>query len=123
MFEAWAADVPGLGARVTNRIAGAILDTSHGGDGALMGTVSQYTVDADLSILGTNAETFDAYDRAIRAEYDFVPEEQYRAGRMAVLREFLERPSIYVKLPFQRAFEAQARVNLQRAIDRLREGP
>jgi predicted metal-dependent HD superfamily phosphohydrolase len=48
-----------------------------------------------------------------------VPEADYRAGRTAILRRFLNRPAIYsTPLLFER-YEQQARSNLQRAVAAL----
>jgi len=73
-------------------------------------------VDIDLSILGQPQAVFDAYEKAIRAEYAFVPDEQFRTGRAAVLRTFLQRPAIFTTPFFHRQYEATARVNLLRSM-------
>ncbi|WP_019585468.1 HD domain-containing protein [Deinococcus apachensis] len=75
-------------------------------------------VDADLSILGADSRMFAAYDSAIRQEYAFVPEEAYRAGRARVLQSFLDRERIFTTPEFA-GLEAQARVNLASALERL----
>lgn len=72
-------------------------------------------VDADLSILGADPQTFAAYDAAIRQEYAFVPEAEYRQGRARVLRGFLERKRIYHTPEFAE-LEEQARANLRDAL-------
>ena len=101
------------------RVAALILATKHsqppvGGD-------EQLLVDIDLSILGRPSEEFDAYERAIRMEYQHVAAESFRAGRAAVLRKFVERLRIYCTGLFYERYESTARQNLQRSIVRLTE--
>ena len=84
--------------------------TSH--DCALM-------LDIDLGILGTDEAVFERYDQAIRLEYHWVPEERYFAGRVAVLKGFLERPRIYETDHFYTKYEQRARTNLRRKIREL----
>lgn len=76
-------------------------------------------VDIDLSILGQAPEVFDAYERAIRQEYSFVPDEAFRAGRTCILQGFLDRPKIYCTQSFQGRYERAARANLARSIEQL----
>jgi predicted metal-dependent HD superfamily phosphohydrolase len=79
-------------------------------------------LDMDLAILASPAEAFAAYERAVRREYDWVPETQWRAGRSQVLRNFLTRPFIYASPQFQRSHEAAARSNLKRSLALLNGG-
>ncbi len=76
-------------------------------------------LDIDLGILGQGDEVFEAYDRAIRREYDWVDDSQYRQARAAVLESFLARPRIYGTQEFHDAYETQARANLARKIKAL----
>jgi predicted metal-dependent HD superfamily phosphohydrolase len=76
-------------------------------------------LDMDLAVLGSEATEFDAYEQAVRREYDWVPEPQWIAGRRAVLTGFLERPAIYATAPFRLSHEAAARRNLAHALARL----
>ncbi len=73
----------------------------------------------DLAILGQPEERFDQYERDIRSEYSFVPENQFRSVRAGILQGFLDRPSIYNLKHFQDRYEAQARANLNRSIAAL----
>ncbi len=73
-------------------------------------------MDIDLSILGADAETYAAFEVAVRREYRIVPMFIYRKKRMEVLKSFLQRPHIYHNEPFQSEREQQARVNLSNAI-------
>ncbi len=69
--------------------------------------------DADLSILAATEPEYDAYTRAVRAEYAFVPEDAFRAGRAAILRQLLELPALFHAHP---EWEQPARANLRREI-------
>ena len=83
---------------------------------------TQLLIDVDLAILGAPPERFDESSRQIRAEYIHRPDPVFREGRIRVLGGFLARPRLYVTEPFHDACEAQARANLQRAIEQLRAG-
>jgi predicted metal-dependent HD superfamily phosphohydrolase len=76
-------------------------------------------VDADLSILGADEETFERYEHDVREEYAEVEDSLYVAGRARVLRDFIARPSIYQTAPAKRLWEARARGNLERSLARL----
>ncbi|TRZ48824.1 MAG: N-methyl-D-aspartate receptor NMDAR2C subunit [Dehalococcoidia bacterium] len=78
-----------------------------------------YMIDIDLSILGTDYREFLMYNEAIKKEYKHVPEQDYIAGRTAILQGFLNRDHIYYTPFFRRAFETKARENLQLAIKAL----
>ena len=80
---------------------------------------SMLMVDVDLGILGAPSHTFEEYDRNIRREYHWVPDEAYTSGRAAVLRSFHEREKIYHTEPIRQQYEEQARRNLTRKIDEL----
>jgi predicted metal-dependent HD superfamily phosphohydrolase len=73
-------------------------------------------LDADLAILGTDDATYRRYADAIRREYAWVPEADYRSGRRRVLERFLAKPAIFRVL---HALEAAARRNLAAEIGRL----
>jgi len=87
-------------------------DPAHRSDCALF-------LDMDLAILGSPAAEFEAYDAAVRREYDWVPEPQWRHGRRTVLAGFLARDAIYASARFRASHEAPARRNLARALERL----
>jgi predicted metal-dependent HD superfamily phosphohydrolase len=78
-------------------------------------------LDMDLAILGSPASDFEVYETAVRREYDWVTEPQWKIGRRAVLAQFLARPAIYATDRFRATHEAAARRNLARAIARLEE--
>ena len=119
---AWAErslSVGGVVADAVARIAVMILATRHdrepdGGDAELM-------LDIDLSILGREPEAFAAYERSIRAEYAWVPADQYRDARAAILERFLARPTIYRTESFRSRYESGARRNIAQSIAGLRD--
>ena len=76
-------------------------------------------IDIDLTILGASHDVFEAYDRQIRREYAWVSESDYRRGRAAVLRGFLERKVIYHTAEMRDELESRARANLSRRVDEL----
>lgn len=94
-----------------------ILATRH--DALPESPSAKLLVDVDLSILGEEPAVFDKYDQDIRKEYAWVPEEQYRAGRRAVLQRFVDREHIYSTTYFRELLEEQARTNLKRIIESL----
>jgi len=103
------------------RIATLILATRHDhiptdGDAAL-------TTDIDLAILGAEPTEFDEYERLIRREYAWVPEETFCTKRAALLEGLLVREYIYHTPFFRDRLEARARENLQRSVGTLQRRP
>ena len=106
---------------LSDTVVALILATRHQ-PGALSLT-TQWMVDIDLAILGSDRERFAAYERTIRQEYAWVPETVFREKRTAILRSFLDRPAIYATHYFREKYEAQARVNLVGSIRALAQPP
>jgi len=75
--------------------------------------------DADLAILATPADVYDAYSAAIRAEYSHVPERDYRAGRTAVLTTLAARPHLFHTGHGLAVWEQAARANIARELQGL----
>ncbi|WP_405012026.1 hypothetical protein [Kitasatospora sp. NBC_01539] len=75
--------------------------------------------DADLAILGSAPERYAAYAAEVREEYAFVPEEAFRAGRAAILRQLLALPALYRTAQARERFDAAARTNLAAELSRL----
>ncbi|MDZ7891197.1 MAG: N-methyl-D-aspartate receptor NMDAR2C subunit [Rhodoferax sp.] len=104
----------GVQAEVAERVYELVMATRHtsvpaAGDAQLL-------VDIDLSILGADAQRFAQYERQIRKEYAFVPEDLFRTKRKEVLLSFAKRSRIYGTDYFHAALEARARANLARAV-------
>lgn len=75
--------------------------------------------DADLAVLGGTPEAYAAYAGAVREEYGFVPEPDFRAGRAAVLRRLLALPALYRTPAAHERLTAPARANLAAELELL----
>jgi predicted metal-dependent HD superfamily phosphohydrolase len=111
----------GLPVRLIGRVAVLILQTqTH--DPAPGDPDAPLLLDADLAILGAAPAEYARYTAAIRQEYAWVPDADYRAGRAAVLRRFLARPRLYHTDRLFHTLEAPARRNLTGEIATLTAG-
>lgn len=75
-----------------------------------------YFLDADLSVLGSNWETYYQYAKNVRKEYAIYPPVVYNPGRKKVLQHFLEMERIFKMEHFFAKFEKQAKENLRREM-------
>jgi predicted metal-dependent HD superfamily phosphohydrolase len=107
----------GVSTEVARRIGALVLATRHAGP--VEEPDARLVCDIDLAILGTEPAGFEAFERAIRREYRWVPDLLYRRARSAVLRDFLNRPSIYQTGAYVSQYEEPARRNLQRVLATL----
>jgi predicted metal-dependent HD superfamily phosphohydrolase len=80
---------------------------------------TNYLLDADLSILGQDAETYREYTQKIRKEYSLYPDLLYKPGRKKVLQHFLELNSIFKTENFREKYEKRARENMLYEIESL----
>ncbi|MFA5993442.1 MAG: N-methyl-D-aspartate receptor NMDAR2C subunit [Parcubacteria group bacterium] len=108
----------GLSQEFTQKVAMHIRHTAH--RDMPIDHDSQLTIDIDLAIFGQAQPVFNEYERRIRQEYAFVPEDIFRNKRAEILQWFLDKPSIYMTDYFQRKYEDKARNNLNRSIVQLR---
>ena len=103
-------------ARATDLILLTVRHEPRPGDRA-----SSLMADADLFILGSAPDDYDAYVRAVRAEYAHVTGAHWQAGRPAVIERFLRRERIYTgDWPGRDERETQARRNITREIATLK---
>ncbi len=102
----------GAAQEVAQSVYDLIIATDHSREVAA--AAAAWMIDIDLSILGAEPEVYDRYCAAIRREYHWVPEADYRTGRAAVLQTFLGRETIYRTAEFRDRYEARARANLTR---------
>ncbi|MFJ8645866.1 hypothetical protein ACIRNI_07060 [Streptomyces sp. NPDC093546] len=78
--------------------------------------------DADLAILAADPERYAAYAAAVREEYGFVPDDAFREGRAAVLRQLLGLPHLFRTPHGRREWEERARQNLTTELSLLETG-
>ncbi|MFE4592992.1 HD domain-containing protein [Streptomyces laurentii] len=77
--------------------------------------------DADLAVLASDPDTYTGYTSAVREEYAFVPDPDFREGRAAVLRHLLALPRLF-RTPYgAAAWESRARTNMERELKELTE--
>lgn len=76
-------------------------------------------LDCDMAILGSPPERFDAYDAGIREEYvAVVPEVLLDRARRQFRQQLLGSSRIFLSQRFHDRYEAQARENLERTLER-----
>jgi predicted metal-dependent HD superfamily phosphohydrolase len=97
------------------------------------GTLLSAFLDADMSILGKDTNTYDKYASSIRKEYEFVERSMYCEKRAEILASFLpstlssieetkQHQYIYATEKGREIWEMQAQENLKREINMLRQG-
>ncbi|AZQ35600.1 HD domain-containing protein [Streptomyces cyaneochromogenes] len=79
----------------------------------------QVLCDADLAILAAPPSAYAAYTAAVREEYHFVPNDAFREGRAAILRQLLALPSLFSTPHGKQKWEATARYNLAGELEML----
>lgn len=79
----------------------------------------QVLCDADLAILAAPPSAYAAYTAAVREEYHFVPNDAFREGRAAILRQLLALPSLFSTPHGKEKWEATARYNLSAELEML----
>ncbi|MGZ2359142.1 hypothetical protein LRE75_20945 [Streptomyces sp. 372A] len=103
---------------VTGEVARLVrLTVTH--DPAAGDTNGEVLCDADLAILAAPPKEYGEYAAQVREEYGFVPEEAFREGRAAVLRQLLGLPQLF-RTPYgAREWEPRARQNLLTELELL----
>lgn len=74
-------------------------------------------LDADLSSFADDNEGRNG--ELIRHEYAFVPEDAFLAGRRRILERFLAREPLYRTQYMSDRYEAKAKANIRRALERI----
>jgi predicted metal-dependent HD superfamily phosphohydrolase len=114
MTQKWPIDEP-----LRNVVANAIFATKH--IRTPDDEVARAIVDADLSILASDAQNYDAYARAVRTEYAFVSDADFASGRGKFLRTMLAKPSLFHTAFGAARWETAARLNLARELARWQQ--
>ena len=76
--------------------------------------------DADLAILAAPPQRYAAYVAAVREEYAHVNDDDFRAGRAAILADLLAKATLFHTAHARHHWEAPARANLERELVSLR---
>lgn len=76
--------------------------------------------DADLAILASDEQRYAEYVDGVRREYGYVDDKVFTAGRVAVLVDLLERPTLFHTTYGRQHWEARARANVQRELEQRR---
>ena len=79
----------------------------------------QVLCDADLGILGADPDRYTSYTRGVRREYAHLPDAEFAAGRAAVLRDLLAKPTLFHTDQARERWEARARANVEAELARL----
>jgi predicted metal-dependent HD superfamily phosphohydrolase len=114
--EAIAEHLPNRGIDVA-RVALLIERTARHGNAGDVDRDMALFLDCDMAILGAPPARFDAYDRAIAAEYSAIPADAFAAGRRAFLTRLLQSPRIFLSDHFHARLDGAARANLARALN------
>jgi len=117
----WARSVAthaGITSVAADRIHALVMATVH--DATPTDPDQRILVDVDLSILGAPEARFEEYERQVRDEYAWVPEDVFRSRRREILAQFLARPKIFGTRTFFDRYEVRARQNLARSIAKPR---
>lgn len=76
-------------------------------------------LDADMAILAADSARYTRYAQAVRFEYNHFSDEDFRVGRIKVLKGFLARESIYLSPQGQTLWEQSARHNIHTELEQL----
>jgi deazaflavin-dependent oxidoreductase (nitroreductase family) len=94
-----------------------LIEATKSHDGAEGDEGLDALLDADLSTFADDDEGKNG--DLIRQEYAAVPADAFRAGRRRILQQFLDREPLYRTELMRTRYEAKAKANIRRAIDRI----
>ena len=79
----------------------------------------QVLCDADLAILAADPARYTTYVAGVRREHADVSDDDFAAGRAAVLRALLAKPTLFHTNAARERWEAAARANVERELAQL----
>jgi predicted metal-dependent HD superfamily phosphohydrolase len=79
----------------------------------------QALCDADLAILASARDRYDAYVAGVRRDYAHISDSDFATGRAAVLHDLAGREQLFHTTYARDAWEAAARANLERELGQL----
>ena len=82
----------------------------------------QVLCDADLAILAAAPERYADYVAGVRREHAHVPDADFAAGRAAVLRDLLAKPTLFHTAVARQRWEDRARANVEAELSSLTGG-
>lgn len=88
-------------------------------DGNTLDNDAAYLLDMDLSILAADCSDYQRYAQAVRQEYAHVASDDYRTGRITVLKGLLAHDRLYLTDDYYERLEQQARQNIGQEIEIL----
>lgn len=80
---------------------------------------TNYVIDLDLSILGSDADTYTHYAESIRMEYSIFPDEVFYRERHRLLENLLNQQRIFQTQIFYQLFENNARRNISNELKNI----
>ena len=81
-------------------------------------TAGQALCDADLAILASSDERYDSYVAGVRRDHAHLSDDDFAAGRAAVLRDLSGRERLFHTAYGRETWEPAARANLGRELER-----
>lgn len=80
---------------------------------------TNFFIDADLSIIGSDEDTYSSYVDKIRNEYYYLSEDAFKSGRKRIVVHLLGMDKLYKTQYFYSKYEEQARKNLSDELKTL----
>jgi predicted metal-dependent HD superfamily phosphohydrolase len=115
----WPANRCSMVARLVNATAHQATAHDHSAQQHAQPADEAVLLDADLAVLGGQANEYLAYSTAVRTEYAHVDDRAWRDGRSRVLQHFLGLEFIFRTSTMRQAREVRARANLSAELASL----